>query len=138
MRHPRLGRTPSSEHFSRHRRPSYAGRVVAIELPSGTVTFLFTDVEGSTKLLGELGPESYAQALAEHRVILRAALATHGGVEVDTQGDSFFCAAETSRRRREILVLGRSEPDAVTVAVRASGRLRLDRVRVRRCASGSR
>ena len=62
------------------------------ELPRGTVTFLFTDVEGSTRLLHELGAEAYAEALAEHRSLLRAAFALHGGVEVDTQGDAFFVA----------------------------------------------
>ena len=62
-----------------------------VELPSGTVTFLFTDVEGSTRLLRELGP-LYGDALAEHQRILRAAFAAHGGREVDTQGDSFFVA----------------------------------------------
>lgn len=61
-------------------------------LPSGVVTFLFTDIAGSTHLLHELGPEGYAQALAEHRRLLRAAFAQHGGVEVDTQGDAFFVA----------------------------------------------
>jgi predicted ATPase len=61
------------------------------ELPTGTVTFLFTDIEGSTKLLHELG-DAYAEALAEHRRALRAAFAGHGGVEVDTQGDAFFVA----------------------------------------------
>ena len=61
------------------------------ELPSGTVTFLFTDIEGSTRLLHELGDE-YADALAEHRRRLREAFARHGGVEVDTQGDAFFVA----------------------------------------------
>lgn len=62
------------------------------ELPTGTVTFLFTDVEGSTKLLHELGAEAYADALAEHRRIVRGACAAEGGVEVDTQGDAFFFA----------------------------------------------
>jgi predicted ATPase/class 3 adenylate cyclase len=66
------------------------------DLPSGTVTFLFTDVEGSTKLLHELGAEAYAEALAEHRRILREAFAAHGGVEVDTQGDAFFVAFPTA------------------------------------------
>jgi predicted ATPase/class 3 adenylate cyclase len=61
------------------------------ELPTGTVTFLFTDVEGSTRLLSELG-YSYANVLAEHRRTLRDAIAVHGGVEVDTQGDAFFIA----------------------------------------------
>ncbi len=71
--------------------------LVRRDLPSGTVTFLFTDVEGSTRLLDELGAEAYAQALAEHRQVLRSAFAAHGGAEVDTQGDAFFCAfAEAS------------------------------------------
>jgi predicted ATPase len=61
------------------------------ELPTGTVTFLFTDIEGSTRLLHELGG-AYANALAKHRRLLREALARHGGVEVDTQGDAFFVA----------------------------------------------
>jgi predicted ATPase len=66
------------------------------ELPAGTVTFLFTDVEGSTKLLHELGAEAYAEALAEHRRVIREAVAAHGGVEVDTQGDAFFVAFPTA------------------------------------------
>src|SRR5215204_263403 len=63
------------------------------ELPSGTVTFLFTDIEGSTRLLSELG-EGYADALAAHRRTLREAFARNRGVEVDTQGDAFFVAFE--------------------------------------------
>jgi class 3 adenylate cyclase len=66
------------------------------DLPSGTVTFLFTDVEGSTKLLNELGPDDYAEALAEHRRILRVAFGGQGGGEVDTQGDAFFVAFPTA------------------------------------------
>ncbi len=62
------------------------------DLPTGTVTFLFTDVEGSTKLLRKLGAEGYAQALAEHRRIVREACTGEGGVEVDMQGDAFFVA----------------------------------------------
>src|SRR5437763_3937167 len=61
------------------------------ELPSGTVTFLFTDIEGSTRLLRELG-DAYADVLAEHRRALRAAWQRHDGIEVDTQGDAFFVA----------------------------------------------
>ena len=65
------------------------------DLPTGTVTFLFTDVEGSTKLLHDLGPARYAEALAEHRQILRDAVSAYGGVEVDTQGDALFIAFPT-------------------------------------------
>ena len=60
-------------------------------LPTGTVTFLFTDIEGSTKLLQQLDDE-YARILGEHQTLLRAAFAVHNGVEVDTQGDAFFVA----------------------------------------------
>lgn len=66
------------------------------ELPTGTVTFLFTDVEGSTMLLHELGAELYASELAEHRRIVREACARELGVEVDTQGDAFFFAFPTA------------------------------------------
>ena len=66
------------------------------DLPSGTVTFLFTDVEGSTRLLHSLGAEAYAKALAEHRHLTREACAAEGGVEVDTQGDAFFFAFPTA------------------------------------------
>ena len=65
-------------------------------LPTGTVTFLFTDVEGSTKLLRDLGPNAYADALAEHRRVVRDAVTAHGGAEVDTQGDAFFVAFPTA------------------------------------------
>ena len=61
-------------------------------LPTGTVTFLFTDIEGSTRLLDSLGAEAYAEALAEHRRVIREACTSEGGVEVDTQGDAFFFA----------------------------------------------
>jgi predicted ATPase len=66
-------------------------------LPTGTVTFLFTDIEGSTRLLRELGPDAYGEALAEHRRALRAAFAANGGVEVDTQGDAFLVAFPTAQ-----------------------------------------
>jgi predicted ATPase len=66
-------------------------------LRSATVTFLFTDVEGSTRLLHELGAEVYAEALAEHRRVLRKVFAAEGGAEVDTQGDAFFYAFADAR-----------------------------------------
>ena len=83
------------------------------ELPTGTVTFLFTDIEGSTRLLHALGPEAYGAALAEHRRTLREAFAAHSGVEVDTQGDAFLVAFPTAegaagaaRQGREALAGG--------------------------------
>ena len=66
------------------------------QLPSGTVTFLFTDVEGSTRLLNQLGT-SYVEVLSEHHRILRTAFAAHGGREVDNQGDSFFVVFQTAK-----------------------------------------
>jgi predicted ATPase/class 3 adenylate cyclase len=62
-----------------------------VPLPQGTVTFLFTDIEGSTRLLEERGNE-YAELLAGHHHALRGEFASHGGVEVNTQGDAFFVA----------------------------------------------
>ena len=88
------------------------------DLPSGTVTFLFTDMEGSTGLLHELGAERYAEALAEHRSVIRTACAAHGGVEVDTQGDAFFVAFPTA-------------PGAVGAAKHAVNELSSGPIRVR-------
>ena len=88
------------------------------ELPTGTVTLLFSDVEGSTTLLHELGAEAYADALAEHRRIVRAACTAEGGVEVDNQGDAFFFAF-------------RSAPAALAAAQAVTGALAAGRVQVR-------
>src|SRR5438045_1782574 len=89
------------------------------DLPSGTVTFLFTDVEGSTSLLHVLGDEGYAEALTTHRGVIRDACAEHGGVEVDTQGDAFLFAFPTA-------------PGAIAAAEALTERLASDgRVRVR-------
>src|SRR5881394_4263280 len=60
------------------------------ELPRGTVTFLFSDIEGSTKLLKELGRERYGELLTQHNALLREAFAKHEGIEIDRQGDAFF------------------------------------------------
>jgi len=65
-------------------------------LPSGTVTFVFTDIEGSTALLKRLG-ERYAELIAEHRRIVRESFREHDGVEIDMQGDSFFFAFARAR-----------------------------------------
>jgi predicted ATPase/class 3 adenylate cyclase len=61
------------------------------ELPTGTLTLLFTDIEGSTRLLQRAG-DDYANLLEEHRRLLRAAFSAHNGVEVDAEGDAFFVA----------------------------------------------
>jgi predicted ATPase/class 3 adenylate cyclase len=65
-------------------------------LPAGTVTMLFTDVEGSTRLLHALGADHYRAQLDLHDRLLRTAFTSHGGVEVATQGDSFFVAFPTA------------------------------------------
>jgi len=79
------------------------------ELPVGTVTFLFTDIEGSTRLLKRLR-ERYGEALADHQRILREAFAENGGHEIDTQGDSFFVAFRRAK-------------DAVATAIACQRRL---------------
>ena len=62
-----------------------------------TLTFLFTDIEGSTALLRRLGEDVYAQVLAGHHALIRSALAAHDGREVDTQGDAFFAVFSSPR-----------------------------------------
>ncbi len=65
-------------------------------LPAGTVTFVFTDIEGSTELLKQLG-EQYGQVLGDHRRLVRDALAGANGIEIDSQGDAFFFAFPRAR-----------------------------------------
>jgi class 3 adenylate cyclase len=65
-----------------------------------TLTFLFTDIEGSTALLGRVGDDDYAQVLAGHHALIRSALAAHDGCEVDTQGDAFFAVFSSPRAWR--------------------------------------
>jgi predicted ATPase/DNA-binding SARP family transcriptional activator len=95
-----------------------AAGLAPTRLPTGTVTFLFTDIEGSTRLERELGAEQYAGALAEHRRLLREAFARHDGVEIDTQGDAFFVAFATA-------------PNALAAAAAGQELLAPTRVRVR-------
>ena len=66
------------------------------DLPAGTVTFLFTDIEGSTSLLQDLGQEAFTHQLTDHDQILRSAINSAGGVVVRTEGDAFFAAFETA------------------------------------------
>jgi class 3 adenylate cyclase len=62
-----------------------------------TLAFLFTDIEGSTALLGRLGDDAYARVLAGHHALIRSALAAHHGTEIDTQGDAFFAVFSSPR-----------------------------------------
>ena len=73
--------------------PDLAFYAVSVE----TLTFLFTDIEGSTALLGRLGDDGYAQVLAGHHALIRSSLAAHDGREVDTQGDAFFAVFSSPR-----------------------------------------
>jgi predicted ATPase/class 3 adenylate cyclase len=89
----------------------------SVDLPGGTVTLLFTDIEGSTRLLDALGA-AYSEALAEHRRLVRASISAHGGIEVDTQGDAFLCVFRSAR-------------DAVLAATAAQRALAPTPVRIR-------
>ena len=80
-------------------------------LPSGTVTFVFTDIEGSTRLLQDLGDEGYGRVSGEHRRLVRETFGARGGTEIDTQGDAFFFSFPRAR-------------DAVAAAVDAQRALR--------------
>jgi hypothetical protein len=94
------------------------------ELPSGTVTFVFTDIEGSTALLKRLGRDGYERVLSEQAGVVRTAVDAHGGQVVDTQGDSFFAAFRAARDavaaaadiQRELA--GHEWPEGVEVKVR--------------------
>jgi YVTN family beta-propeller protein len=93
------------------------------EAPSGAVTFLFTDIEGSTRLVKQLR-DRYRTVLADHQRLLRAAFVAHDGYEVDTQGDSFFVAFASAREALLAAVdaqrsLGaHAWPDGVEIKVR--------------------
>jgi class 3 adenylate cyclase len=81
------------------------------QLPSGTVTFVFTDIEGSTRLLQELGDEGYGRVSGDHRRLVRERFGARDGTEIDTQGDAFFFSFPRAR-------------DAVAAAVEAQRALR--------------
>jgi YVTN family beta-propeller protein len=93
------------------------------DLPSGAITFLFTDIEGSTRLLKQLRGQ-YAEVLAEHQRLLRASFQAHAGHEVDTQGDSFFVAFSSAREallaavEGQLALLSHPWPESVEIKVR--------------------
>src|SRR3954447_3244653 len=86
--------------------------------PSGTVTFLFTDVEGSTALLAESGASAYAVQLERHGDLLREVFERHEGVEVDTQGDSFFVVFARASRAAAAARDGQAALEELAVSVR--------------------
>jgi YVTN family beta-propeller protein len=93
------------------------------DVPSGAVTFLFTDLEGSTRLVKQLR-DRYGQVLRDHQRLLRDAFAAHSGYEVDTQGDSFFVAFASARDallaavEGQLALLSHAWPDGVEIKVR--------------------
>ncbi|HLJ81205.1 MAG TPA: adenylate/guanylate cyclase domain-containing protein [Ktedonobacterales bacterium] len=101
-----------------------ASLAVSQRLPSGTVTFLFTDIEGSTRLLQRLGAQRYAVLLDEYLAILRAAVAAHEGHEVDSLGDSFFAvfpaagAALAAAAEAQLALAAHAWPEGAAVQVR--------------------
>jgi len=89
------------------------------EFPTGTVTFLFTDIEGSTKLLEELGDAAYGESVEEHRRILRGAFGGSGGVEVDTAGDGFFVRFDSPARALDCARAAREAVKRLGIDIRA-------------------
>jgi YVTN family beta-propeller protein len=93
------------------------------EIPTGAVTFLFSDIEGSTRLVKQLR-DRYGGMLADHQRLLRAAFTAHGGYEVDTQGDSFFIAFASAREallaavEGQLALLSYTWPEGVEIKVR--------------------
>src|SRR6516165_7059483 len=102
-RHPRDSLSRRAGKPCRTSRPIAGGPIRASRrphmaaLPTGTVTFLFTDIEGSTTLLQRLGDREYAEVQEEHRRLLRAAFEQGNGQEVDRQGDAFLVAFSRAR-----------------------------------------
>ncbi len=96
--------------------------------PAGTVTFVFTDIVGSTRLVRRLG-RAYHRLLLEHRVVIRAALAEHGGIEVRTEGDAFFAvfteagAAVEACLDAQRRIAAHPWPDDGVIAVRMGARM---------------
>src|ERR1043166_6600942 len=90
---------------------------MARDLPTGVVTLLFTDVEGSTRLLHDLG-DGYGAALHEHRQRLRAVFADHEGVEVDTQAHAFFVAFASASKAVAAAADGQRAPAVGPIRVR--------------------
>src|SRR6516164_242556 len=92
-------------------------------LPTGTVTFLFTDIEGSTRLLQQLG-DRYADVIAQHHRLLRAAFNNGGGQEIRVQGDAFFVAFPRARDAimaavaAQRAILAHPWPDGILLRVR--------------------
>jgi predicted ATPase/class 3 adenylate cyclase len=93
--------------------------MAATPQPSGTVTLVFTDIEGSTRLLDNLGPEDYRNALVEHQRAVRDAFGGRGGYEVDTAGDGFFYAFATATDAARAVGEALEALDAGPVRVRA-------------------
>jgi class 3 adenylate cyclase len=93
------------------------------QLPAGTVTFVFTDIEGSTQLLQDLGDADYGRVSSDHRRLVREAFAGHDGTEIDTQGDAFFFsfgagATRSPRRSMRSALRDHEWPGARQVKVR--------------------
>jgi predicted ATPase/class 3 adenylate cyclase len=78
-------------------KPSAGVRAISYALLTHALTFLFTDIQGSTALLSRLGGDAYAEILSDHHQVIRAGLAAHDGREVDTQGDGFFAVFSSPR-----------------------------------------
>jgi len=93
------------------------------EMPTGAVTFLFTDIEGSTRLVKQLR-DRYGAVLGDHQRLLRAAFTAHCGYEVDTQGDSFFVAFASAREallaavEGQLALLSHTWPEGIEIKVR--------------------
>ena len=101
----------------------HASDIAAEQLPTGAATLLFSDIEGSTRLVRELR-DRYDEVLAEHQRLLRTAFVAHGGHEIDTQGDSFFVAFSSARDavsaavESQLSLLSHGWPDGIPVKVR--------------------
>jgi predicted ATPase/class 3 adenylate cyclase len=94
-------------------------------LPTGTVTFMFTDIEDSTGLLSRLGDSVFSELLSLHHEVLRESIASEGGVEVATEGDAFFAVfvdplsalASAATIQQRLLEVSRETPEPIRVRI---------------------
>jgi predicted ATPase/class 3 adenylate cyclase len=102
-------------------RASGENRAVSAVQPAGTVTLVFTDIAGSTRLLETLGTQAYRTAFEQHRTVVRRAFAAHRGYEVDNEGDGFFYAFSSAQAAvsavREVMAALEAGPIRIRVGI---------------------
>src|SRR5690606_37622489 len=85
-------------------RPRWLNWLMAAAFPTGTVTFLLTDIEGSTRLVQDLSPDRWREVLEDHNRLLRSAIESYAGVTVKTEGDALFSVFASAHQAVEAAI----------------------------------